>query len=54
MLEQATSTCAHHWILGAPRKETTQGSCKLCGETRDFTDALKAPAARRTTAAKSS
>ena len=30
--------CKHHWMLESPRrgKDTVQGECKHCGETRDF------------------
>ena len=35
--------CAHHWILMAPSGNSTNGTCKHCGETRQFNDANQAP-----------
>jgi len=30
--------CVHRWVLESPVGEVTHGTCKLCGEVRDFTD----------------
>lgn len=35
--------CAHHWILMAPSGNSTAGTCKHCGENRQFNDANQAP-----------
>lgn len=29
-------TCRHHWKIAPPNGATSQGVCKLCGETREF------------------
>jgi hypothetical protein len=46
MVEQRTETrmteasldveCAHHWRIETPAGETSRGTCKICGATRDF------------------
>ncbi|HEY8489877.1 MAG TPA: hypothetical protein VIO14_02685 [Dehalococcoidia bacterium] len=30
------ASCRHHWIIAAPNGATSKGTCKLCGETREF------------------
>jgi len=30
--------CVHRWVLESPVGEVTHGTCKLCGEIRDFTE----------------
>jgi hypothetical protein len=30
--------CVHRWMLESPVGEVTHGTCKLCGQLRDFTD----------------
>lgn len=30
--------CVHRWLLEAPIGHVTQGTCRLCGARRDFTD----------------
>ena len=32
------TTCPHHWLLGSmiPGQPNNQGTCKLCGATREF------------------
>jgi len=30
------SECRHHWIIDTPRGATSDGRCKVCGETREF------------------
>ncbi len=29
-------TCTHHWIIEMPDGPVSAGTCKLCGETREF------------------
>jgi hypothetical protein len=29
-------TCRHHWIIEPPQGSTSRGTCKVCGEERDF------------------
>ena len=34
-------TCTHHWLIEQPRGERlSRGECKLCGETREFSNSL--------------
>ena len=28
--------CTHYWLLAAPTSPYTQGTCKKCGDTREF------------------
>ena len=30
------SNCVHHWLVGSPEGDRSSGSCKHCGETREF------------------
>ncbi len=39
VLDQATipeKKCAHHWLIEAAGGPTSQGKCRLCGETKQF------------------
>ncbi len=29
-------TCQHHWVIESPRGALSSGSCKVCGEQREF------------------
>jgi len=29
-------TCAHHWVIETPSGPVSQGTCKVCGEEREF------------------
>jgi hypothetical protein len=31
-------SCAHHWIIESPSGESSAGKCKLCGESRSFSN----------------
>lgn len=42
------AACAHHWVLSAPRHDSTRGVCRTCGVEREFMDTYRAPAARGT------
>jgi hypothetical protein len=33
-------TCTHVWLLDPPDGPTSVGVCKLCGDARDFPNAL--------------
>ena len=37
-------TCVHHWILQTPNGPTSEGTCKRCHLTREFTNYLDASA----------
>ena len=28
--------CAHHWLIESPDGETSRGTCRLCGASREF------------------
>ncbi len=28
--------CGHHWIIEPPKRSTSKGVCRLCGEEREF------------------
>ena len=30
------AVCVHHWVIDAPSGPVSLGSCKLCGERREF------------------
>ncbi len=34
--ETAVPTCQHHWKIDSPRGALSQGTCKRCGEVREF------------------
>jgi hypothetical protein len=34
--EPQEPVCRHHWRIEAPNGATSMGSCKLCGEVREF------------------
>ena len=34
--EPAVSTCRHHWVIQPADGPVSNGSCQVCGETRDF------------------
>ena len=31
-----SAVCVHHWVIDAPSGPVSLGSCKLCGERREF------------------
>ncbi len=31
-------TCPHHWLIERHRENTSKGVCKLCGETKEFSN----------------
>jgi hypothetical protein len=34
--DTATIDCRHHWKIEAPNGATSRGTCKKCGEEREF------------------
>ncbi len=44
-MEQQTSSCTHHWILGAPQFGTVEGACRRCGASRTYPSGLELPEA---------
>lgn len=32
--------CSHHWWIDSPRGPTSIGTCKLCGEQREFRNSM--------------
>ncbi|MBC8281809.1 MAG: hypothetical protein H8E48_13575 [Chloroflexi bacterium] len=34
--EPAVSTCRHHWVIQPADGPVSNGSCQVCGETREF------------------
>jgi hypothetical protein len=34
--EHEAPTCRHHWVIESPHGATSPGTCKLCGEEREF------------------
>ena len=39
--EAVESDCAHHWAISSPNGPTSLGSCKRCGETKEFKNSIK-------------
>ncbi len=37
----ADAACTHRWVLADTTKGDTQGTCRLCGVVRTFTDARR-------------
>lgn len=38
--EEGGSDCAHHWNIESPSGPTSIGTCKVCGETREFRNSI--------------
>lgn len=36
-----TDECVHQWMIDPPAGPTSEGHCKLCGETRAFKNSLE-------------
>ena len=41
MGKKTNSTHIHTWILESPNGPTSLGTCRVCGQQRDFPNALK-------------
>ena len=39
--ESLPGLCVHYWLIGAPEGPVSQGTCRKCGETREFTNVLE-------------
>ena len=39
MAEPCIDDGAHHWLIGRQDGPSSEGTCKSCGATRDFTNA---------------
>ncbi len=35
-----TNDCVHHWIIATAAGPISSGICKLCGESREFSNSL--------------
>ena len=33
--------CPHHWLLESPNGPTSMGTCRVCGEVREFKNSIK-------------
>ncbi|MBI2965522.1 MAG: hypothetical protein HYY34_04880 [Chloroflexi bacterium] len=36
----AKAACPHHWQIPSPNGPTSLGTCKTCGETREFRNSI--------------
>jgi hypothetical protein len=36
ILEEEAPRCRHHWVIASPEGATSIGTCKVCGEIREF------------------
>ena len=43
MAKKANSTHTHTWILEPPNGPTSLGTCRACGEQKDFPNAIEEP-----------
>ncbi len=34
--EEEVPRCRHHWVIESPQGATSMGTCKVCGEVREF------------------
>ncbi len=34
--QQSQSQCTHHWVIDPPNGPISYGTCKKCGETKEF------------------
>ena len=35
-VQEGSLVCQHHWLIQAADGPTSEGVCRICGETRDF------------------
>ena len=35
--------CRHHWVIESPHGATSEGVCKKCGDTREFSNSTPEP-----------
>ena len=41
VLEPAESDCPHHWLINSPDGPTSTGTCRTCGEIREFKNSIQ-------------
>jgi len=34
-------TCCHHWMIESPNGPTSYGTCRSCGEIREFKNSIQ-------------
>ena len=37
----AESDCSHHWVIDSPNGPTSTGTCRDCGEIREFKNSIQ-------------
>jgi hypothetical protein len=35
------SACKHHWVIDPPQGRASKGTCRSCGEERDFSNYIE-------------
>ena len=40
-VEVLEDLCNHHWIIDSPNGPTSTGTCRVCGEIRDFKNSIQ-------------
>ncbi|MCH8198674.1 MAG: hypothetical protein IIA54_01210 [Chloroflexi bacterium] len=35
------SDCPHHWVIDSPNGPTSTGTCRVCGEIREFKNSIQ-------------
>ncbi len=40
---QERSVCQHHWVIDPPSGPASKGTCRSCGEERDFPNYVEGP-----------
>ncbi len=39
--EIVESDCNHHWVIDSPNGPTSVGTCRVCGELREFKNSIQ-------------
>ncbi len=39
--ESVSGSCIHYWLIDPPDGPVSQGTCRTCGEQREFTNSLE-------------
>ena len=39
--EAASDGCVHHWVIDPPNGAVSKGSCKVCGEEKEFRNSFE-------------
>lgn len=37
----AAAQCGHHWVIESPNGPTSTGTCRRCGEIREFKNSIQ-------------